>query len=108
MTNIIIRLPTDSAASFMIFWKDLRIAEGLDLEDDLDEPMASDNFDGAALSAWIMTMTPLITPLLGVIFGFLISKRGEIEIHSEGKVIKMKNIKPSQLNDFLKVINDNA
>ena len=92
----------------MIFWKDLRIAEGLDLEDDLDEPMASDNFDGAALSAWIMTMTPLITPLLGVIFGFLISKRGEIEIHSEGKVIKMKNIKPSQLNDFLKVINDNA
>lgn len=108
MTKYIIQIPSESAASFQSFWKDIRIAEGLDGGVDLGDPIAADNFDGGAVAAWIISATPMINHIISSAFSFLVATRGEIEITSGDRSIKFKNIKPSQLKEFLDVVNKNV
>ncbi|WP_170359695.1 hypothetical protein [Ruegeria arenilitoris] len=106
MANLIIRVPADVAAETRSFWKDLRVAEALEPESDLGEPIHSDNFDGTALAAWVVPLASSIAPILAAVFGFLVAKRGELEIQKGDTTFRMKNIKPSQFREFLAAIDD--
>jgi len=106
MSEIVIRIPADVAGDFQTFWKDLRVAEALDQSNDLGEPVLSDNFDGGAVAAWVVLITPYIAPVITAIFGYLIAKRGELEIQKGDTTIRMKNLKPSQVKEFLAAIDE--
>jgi hypothetical protein len=106
MSELVIKLPADVAAEFLTFWKDLRVAEGLDQEIDLGEPVLSDNFDGAAVAAWVISISPVVAPVLTAIFGYLIAKRGELEVQKGDTTIRMKNLKPSQVKEYLATIDE--
>ncbi|WP_299632074.1 hypothetical protein [uncultured Roseobacter sp.] len=106
MSEFIVRVPADVAGDFQVFWKDLRVAEALDQDIDLGEPILSDNFDGAAVAAWVVSISPYIAPVITAVFGYLVAKRGELEIQKGDTTIRMKNLKPSQLKEFLAAIDD--
>jgi len=90
----------------MVFWKDLRVSEALEQSVDLPKPILSDNFDGASWASWTLELSKAIAPIVTLIFGFVVAKRGELEITKGDKTIRMKNLKPSQLKEFLEIIND--
>ena len=106
MAEIVLRVPSDLAGDFQIFWKELRVAEALDPEVDLVKPITSDNFDGAAAAAWVLEITPYLAPVLSAVFIYLVAKRGELEIQKGATTIRMKNLKPSQLKEFLAAIDE--
>lgn len=106
MADLIVRVPADASGSFMTYWKDLRVAEALDHNADLGEPVLSDNFDGAAIAAWVVPLATAAGPILGAVFGFVVAQRGELEIQKGDTTIRMKNRKPSQLKEFLSAIDD--
>lgn len=106
MSNLVLRVPADVAGEFQSFWKDLRVAEALDQEIDLERPVMSDNFDGAAVAAWVVSISPYVAPIVTAVFGFLVAKRGELEIQKGDTTIRMKNLKPSQLKEFLAAIDE--
>lgn len=106
MAEIVLRVPTDLVGEFQTFWKELRVAEALDPKVDLTEPTTSDNFDGAAVAAWVLEITPYVAPVLSAVFIYLVAKRGELEIQKGDTTIRMKNLKPSQLKEFLAAIDE--
>lgn len=106
MSDIVIRVPADVVGDFLMHWKDMRIAEALDSDNDLGEPVLSDNFDGGAVAAWVVSVSPYTAPIITAIFAYLVAKRGELEIQKGETTIRMKNLKPSQLKEFLAVIDE--
>lgn len=108
MAEIILRVPQDVAGEFTTHWKDLRVAGALDVDIDLGPPISTDNFDGAAMAAWVVPMATAIAPILTAIFGYLVAKRGELEIQKGDTTIRMKNLKPSDFKEFMAAIDDHA
>ncbi|MEP3232264.1 MAG: hypothetical protein ABJO30_05505 [Hyphomicrobiales bacterium] len=106
MSIIVLKVPSDLTSNFRDHWKDMRIAEALDPEVDLGEPVLLDNFDGAAVAAWTVSMSPYIAPIVTAVFGYLVAKRGELEIQKDDTTIRMKNLKPSQLKQLLAAIDE--
>lgn len=106
MAEIVLRVPSDLVADFQTFWKELRVAEALEPEADLTAPTISDNFDGAAVGAWVLEIKPYLAPVLSAVFTYLVAKRGELEIQKGDTTIRMKNLKPSQLKEFLAALDE--
>ena len=106
--TIVISLPSEHATEFKQFWKELRIADALPPEFDLDAAIEMENFDGSTVVKWIMSLSPKLIPLVTVAVGYLIAARGEIEIERNGERIKVKNLKPSNVREFLAMLDDRS
>lgn len=102
--TVVLRVPLEEQSSFVFMWRELRMAEGLQPDFDLPQPVETANFDGGAMAEWVMHITQAATPIITGIFGFLVARRGEIEIERHGQKIKMKGMKPSQLNEVIKIL----
>jgi len=107
VTYVVIKLPKDSQNDFQSLWKDIRLQEGLDPSEDLSEPVESENFDGAQLVEWLISLSPSSTNIITGLFGYMVARRGEIEIERNGTRIKMKNMKISHLKDVIKALDIN-
>lgn len=92
---------------FTDLWKDIRLQEGLEQTFDLSDPVESDNFDGVGFVEWVVPITKAIAPLITGLFGYLVAKRGEIEIDRDGTKIRMKNMKASQLKEIIAALDEN-
>jgi hypothetical protein len=99
-----ISIPTKDANGFSQHWKDLRLADALPPEVDLGDSVEMENFDGATLVQWVVQVTPLIVPLLTAALGYIIAARGELEYERDGEKIRIKNLKPSKVKEFLDMI----
>ena len=104
--TVAIRVPTSVAHDFHLFWKDLRLAEGLGSERDLrvDDGVEVEPFDAVAMVEWIVPIAEATAPLITGVLGYLIARRGEIDITLPGRRIKAKNITPSQAREFVQMI----
>ncbi len=107
-TIVFVRMPESEAGQFPTHWRTLRVAEGLDPSADLDEPVVTENFDGASLVEWAVPVVKSVVPLLTAVFGYLVAARGEIEIERDGERIKIKNMKPSAVRELLAAIDEDA
>lgn len=106
--TIAIRVPTSVAHDFCLFWKDLRLAEGLDADQDLrvDEGVEVEPFDAVAMVEWIVPIVQATTPLITGILGYLIAKRGEIDITLPGRRVVAKNMTPSQAREYMQMLDE--
>lgn len=102
--TMILSVPKGEAREFARIWKELRLADGLEPRHDLDDQVEVENFDGAVVVQWIVEMSGAIAPILTGMLGFLIAARGEIEYEKDGEKIRIKNLKPSQIKEVLKII----
>lgn len=106
--TVLIRVLLEDANNFRQLWKDMRVADALDQSLDLDTPVETENFDGAAMAEWVVPILKVATPIITGVLGFLIARRGELEITRNGQMIKMKGIKPSQLKEIIALIDQSA
>lgn len=104
MVTIAISIPTDHADQFRQLWKELRLAEALDPDNDLGDPIEIGNFDGATLVQWAVELKPLLVPLVTASLTYLITSRGEFEYEKDGEKIRFKNLKPSQVREVLALL----
>lgn len=104
MATISISIPTDYANEFRQLWKELRLADALDLQDDLGDPIEVGNFDGANLVQWVLELKPILVPLVTASLTYLITSRGEFEYEKDGEKIRFKNLKPSQVKEVLALL----
>ena len=100
MNPIIIRIPTESSHAFRSFWGEIRSAEGFTSEFNLPRPEEVSRFDGASLSEWIIPLSHAVSPILTCVLGFLVARRGEIEI--DGK--KFRNVTAKQVRQILRLV----
>jgi hypothetical protein len=108
MKQCIIKVPKDQEANFRAFWKELRISEAIALENDLPAGVCTENFDGASMTEWAIPLIASVTPLISAALGYLIAIRGEIEIPYRNGIFKGKGIKPSQLAEIIKILENHS
>ncbi|MER9298641.1 hypothetical protein NKI38_19415 [Mesorhizobium sp. M0621] len=104
MATISISIPTDHAGEFQQLWKELRLADALDLQNDLGDPIEVGNFDGANLVQWVLELEPILVPLVTASLTYLITSRGEFEYEKDGEKVRFKNLKPSQVKEVLALL----
>ncbi|MER8833175.1 MULTISPECIES: hypothetical protein [unclassified Mesorhizobium] len=104
MATISISIPTDHAGEFRQLWKELRLADALDLQNDLGDPIEVGNFDGANLVQWVVELKPILVPLVTASLTYLITSRGEFEYEKDGEKVRFKNLKPSQVKEILALL----
>ncbi|CDX14114.1 hypothetical protein MPLDJ20_100052 [Mesorhizobium plurifarium] len=104
MATISISMPADHAREYQQLWKELRLADALDLEHDLGEPIEVGNFDGANLVQWVVDLEPVLVPLVTASLAYLITSRGEFEYEKDGEKIRFKNLKPSQVKEVFALL----
>lgn len=104
MNFVLIRLPHENGSEFRQLWKDIRLQEGLNSDADLPDAIESDNFDGSSFVEWAVPLLDSITPIVTCLVGYLVAKRGEIEIERNGSKVKMKNMKASQLEKVIQAL----
>ncbi|MBI1246909.1 hypothetical protein GC197_03585 [bacterium] len=103
--SIVLRVPADLAPSFKSHWKDLRSAEGLAPDYDLNEGIEVEPFDAAALIEWIVPLGPIIVPVIAAALGYVVATRGEIIVKKkDGTEVRIKNMTPSQAREMLETI----
>jgi hypothetical protein len=95
-----VRVPLESATAFRQFWKEIRTAEGLDASLDLLDPEEMDRFDAAALAEWIIPLTQYGSAILSAVLGYLVARRGEIEIGDK----KFRNVSIADVKEILKIL----
>ncbi|WP_162915175.1 hypothetical protein [Desertibaculum subflavum] len=100
--SVLVRVPQEWEPDFRQFWKHLRMAEGLPATYDLQTPQLVDRFDGAALAEWIVPLAEHGSALVGVVLGYLIARRGEIEIGDK----KFKNISIQNVKEILNILDN--
>ncbi|QEX18001.1 hypothetical protein FRZ44_33050 [Hypericibacter terrae] len=99
-----ISIPTKDAHGFQQHWKDLRLADALPPDADLQDAVEVENFDGATLVQWVVQVTPLIVPLVTAALGYIVAARGELEYDRGGEKIRIKNLRPSKIKEILEII----
>lgn len=99
----ILSIPTTAAPQFRQLWKDLRLAEGLDPQVDLSDPIDVENFDGATMVQWVVDVVPAVAPIFTAAIGYLVASRGEIEVEHDGEKVRIKNLKPSKIKEVLEI-----
>lgn len=104
--EVVLSIPTTAAPHFKQLWKDLRLAEGLNPDADLPEPVEVENFDGATMVEWIVELAPALAPIFTGAIGYLVASRGEIEYEYDGEKIRMKNVKPSKMKEVLQLLDE--
>lgn len=102
--SLSICIPTADAHGFRQHWKDLRLADALPPDADLQDPVEVENFDGATLVQWVVQVTPVVIPLLTAALGYVVAARGELEYERDGEKIRIKNLKPSRIKEILEII----
>jgi hypothetical protein len=98
--TLAIRLSQEHSNEFRQFWREIRIASGYPANVDLAEPEEVARFDGAALAEWIPLLTDAVKTIMPAILGYIIAKRGEVEI--DGK--KFKNISVQDIERILSMV----
>lgn len=98
--SILIRVPKESGYDFRVHWSELRLVEGITSEHELGDSDEISQFDGATLAEWIIPLSEAITPILTCVLGFVVARRGEIEING----MKFKNVTSKQVKEILEVI----
>jgi hypothetical protein len=101
--KITLSIPTTAAQAFAHLWRDLRLAEGLDLDIDLQDPIEVENFDGATMVQWVVDVAPAVAPVFTAAIGYLVASRGEIEVERDGEKVRIKNLKPSRIREVLEI-----
>lgn len=97
MREIIVRVPSEFAHDFQTHWKLLRQAEGLGSDADLRESEEIERFDGVGLVEWILPLVDALTPVVTAALGYLVARRGEVEIVDGDRTEKYKNLSPSEI-----------
>lgn len=100
-SEVLIRVPAEDAADFRLLWSQLRMAEGLPPALDLHGGERLERFDAAALVEWVVTLAPVATPIVTAVLGYLVARRGEIEVRAGSNVLKFKNMTPRQIEDAM-------
>lgn len=103
---ISIAVPETDESKISSIWRELRVAEGLPSDNDLGAPLKLQNFDAASMAQWSLNALPVVAPILTAIFGYLIAARGELTVERNGEKITMKNLRPSQLKQLLKILDE--
>ncbi len=102
--TITMRIDSAHRGAFEELWKEFVSLEVAGPEADLGSASETRGADGAWLYQWTVQMAPEVVPIVTAILGFLIAKRGEIEITSKGQKLKFKNMKPRQIAEVLELI----
>lgn len=100
---ITLRLPAEARNEFILFWKELRLSDGLPPEDDLKEPEVVERFDGGGLVEWIIPRSKKIIAVLIAALGLLAAKRGEFEYRKGKEVWKFRNMTPKQIMEIREI-----
>lgn len=101
--KITLSIPTTAAQAFADHWRDLRLAEGLDPDTDLQDLIEVENFDGATMVQWVVDVVPAVAPIFTAAIGYLVASRGEIEVERGGEKVRIKNLKPSRIREVLEI-----
>lgn len=102
MDEIIIRIPVESKHGFSSFWKEVRSAEGYNSDSDLKEAEELSRFDGASLAEWVLPLTEALPAILTGVLGYLVARRGEIEIDG----MKFRNVTAKQVREILAILDE--
>ena len=103
--EILIKLPKEFAGDARAFWKELRVADALPPESDLPDPDTVDRFDGAALAEWVVPISETLKPLIAAFLGYLVARKGEVEIRNGKEVHKFRNMTPRQIGKVMEIVN---
>jgi Mg2+/Co2+ transporter CorC len=95
--QVVIRISKTFASEFASMWDEIRSVEGFDAEEMLEKPQEMERFDAATVVEWVVQLTDAVGPILTGVLGYLVAKKGEVEIDG----MKFKNI---SVNDIKKII----
>jgi hypothetical protein len=104
MASVTLRIPEEWTNELKVFWRQLRIIDGASSDLDLVDEVPVEPFDGQALSEWLVPLTQASTPILTGILGYLVARKGELEIHDGDKRRKFKNMSPSQIREVMDIL----
>lgn len=104
--TVILRVPAETRAEFEEHWKALRFADALSPDEDLSGCEHLDRFDGIAFAEWIIPLTKTIAPLVTAALGYIMARKGEVEIRAKGREWKFRNLSPSQIKEVMEAMNE--
>ncbi|MER9936515.1 hypothetical protein [Mesorhizobium sp. M0088] len=98
--SVLIRVPKHIAKAFAGHWDEIRAAEGIPPDFVLPQADEVERFDAGAMAEWLVPLTSAVGPIITGVLGYLVAKRGEIEIGE----MKFKNISVSDIKEIITFI----
>ncbi|RWM39907.1 hypothetical protein [Mesorhizobium sp.] len=95
--DVLLRVPKHLGREFSEHWDEIRAAEGIPPHYKLPAPDDVERFDAGAMVEWLVPLTSAVGPIITGVLGYLVAKRGEIEIGE----MKFKNISVSDIKDII-------
>jgi hypothetical protein len=65
-----------------------------------------DRFDGSTLAEWAVPISEALKPLIGAFLGYLVARKGEVEIRDGNKMHKFRNMTPRQIKKITGILED--
>ena len=98
--EFIMRIAKAYAGELTSLWDEIRGVEGIDPEYMLANPQEVERFDAATAVEWIVQLTESAGPILTGVLGYLVAKKGEVEIDG----MKFKNMSVRDIEKIIQII----
>ncbi|MER8788039.1 hypothetical protein NKH71_09255 [Mesorhizobium sp. M0983] len=98
--DVLLRVPKHIGREFAEHWDEIRAAEGISPDHKLRDSDDVERFDAGAMVEWLVPLTNAVGPIITGVLGYLVAKRGEIEIGE----MKFKNISVADIKEIITFI----
>jgi hypothetical protein len=101
---LVIRVPAEFTDEFLMVWNALAIVEKEDRKLVADDLAIARRADAASIAQAMVPLLQASAPIVTGVLGYLVARRGEVEIVLNGNTYKFKQLSGDEIKTVLQLI----